>query len=158
MKNLIISLVIIFAPLLRADVLKSPQGLEVSDSENLCYVLSLHNDSELPITSQEISSQIELRLRSLKIRPVDAFKKPDNPFLSVLISITKNQFNIHFQFFRTVNFTVAEKTYTTNATTWSDGTSGIHGRDPRKDPEFIAQATLKYVDQFATEYLKANGK
>lgn len=154
MKYIVLILALLFANQLRADILQSENGLEVSDTKGLFYILSFDNAPGLALTEQDISSQIELRLRAQGIRPVAVSKDPSKPFLHIIVIGNQKAFNIVVSFRRQVLFTVGEKAYTTTATTWEDGTSGTHG----DNPDFIIRATLKYLDQFTAAYLKANDK
>ena len=139
---------------IHAESLESNTGLEVDDHKTLFYVLSLSNHSKMPITEQEVSSQIELRLRALNIRPASFLKRHGKPYLHVIVTLYDRGFNVVLSFRREVSFRVGEKVYRTTADTWSDGTGGTH----INDPDFIVRAIIKYLDQFLADYMKANEK
>lgn len=155
--NLMIILYILcLTTAVHCDALESKEGLEVNESKTLYYALSLSNHSKMIVTEQEISSQVELRLRQLNIRPVSYLKTPRHPpYLHMIVNIYDSGFNVHVNFRREVFFMIQDKIYRTDATTWSDGSSGRHDGN---NPGFIMRIIIKYLDQFLTDYLKANEK
>ncbi len=97
------------------------------------------------LAEQSIQNVIESRLRSARLYDPDA-----DTILSANIAVLRQAFSISLQYYRPVR--VLESGPLGVAVTWDKSGVGTHG----SDAHYILSGIRRYMDQFLTEYLRAN--
>ena len=136
---------------LKADPCQS--GLEVSDYRRLrIYVEELPANTEVAcLTKRELQTKCELRLRQAGIEPV----ADKDEYLSVKVDLVRGAYAMSVRLVRPILFRTNEIVYRKpGAGTWKREIVGYHGGNAR----YIIEGLDSLLDDFISEYLKANSK
>ncbi len=133
----------------------SLNGLEASDHRKLHLRIEIQRSDidRIGLTEERIRAKCELRLRQAGLEPIPS-TTPSGDSLEITVFIIGSAFHVEMQFIRDVLFEANGRSYYTTASTWQEGGTGTHG----KDPEYIIRRLDECFDSFLNEYLKANVK
>lgn len=154
MKRAILLLALISAP--AGAQTWSENGLETANYKYVAVVIeNLGTDAHsIGLTEDRIRTHVELRLRSVGLRPGKDVRK-NKAWLYVNIDVLASAFNIHVSYQREVGFTAGNRSYRHHAIAWK--TVGHHGISVG-NAAFIINALDIRLDEFLNEYLKINQK
>jgi len=109
---------------------------------------------KIRLTRERLKTVTELKLRKegMDIRELSDIL--DTPVVYVNVNVLREAFNISLCIMERVEIQRISFSKFCNATTWSRGTTGMHGNDP----EFIVSALSGLLDEFLNDYYKANPK
>ena len=136
----------------------SRNGLETDDYKRVGVLIE--DDKEaltIGLTEDRIRTRVELRLRSVGLRPEKSDPTTLRPFLYVNIDVMgsgTHVFSISLEYTRIVTFSVHGQQFQYVGKVWSESGSGVY----RADAEVIWKGLDQTVDLFLDEYLKANQK
>ena len=101
------------------------------------------------LTIDMIQTRVELRLRSVGLRPVSV--SHNRPYLRVQISVQGNSFDIDIDYVRLVTYRIVGKAVSIVAVTWNKGGIGT-----AYDSAIVMSSLDQLLDTFLNAYLKAN--
>jgi len=151
MKILLTAILLALGLNIHAEMIESKDGLEVANPACIDFVVSINNDSGHVLDKTSLSDLIKNHFKSGGIKATGLEKAPSSPFLHIIVTAYPQAFSILVSFHRKVSFSVGEKEFTTNASTWSDGTFGLSSNQ-----DLINKGVLLYIDQFIKFFKNSN--
>lgn len=134
----------------------SRNGLETG-SQTVPYVVETLTPGakRIGLTEAQLGSKVELRLVSAGLLPGNPRGSTDS-YLYVRVVVVAEAFSCELQFRRSVEFVGAQNTRYSlpGASTWDRIMSGTHGGQA----EYVVGVLDELLDQFLTDYLRANPK
>lgn len=131
-------------------------GLEMPPGTRLDVAVEKPNADakKIGLSEQLIRSKVELQLRrnGVEVGTKEDYLK-SKAYFYVRCTVVGESYNIVIRLNRRVSYTVGDKTYVINATTYnksSTGTVGSSGGD------FVIKHLLNYIDEFSNDFIKAN--
>ena len=129
-------------------------GLKVNDKKKMTVIIEEISDEAglIGLSKDRIKTKCELRFRQLGIKPIEKVESSEDGSLGIIITVSKEMFNVEIKYARWALYFVGSKKYVTFATVWSKWEAGLH----RNNPEYILQSLDPLLDDFFNDFLKAN--